>query len=67
MDLVCLLLGKHRKIENEAQHINVSKVIGFIILSQFNSQSLSPTTIPTSLLLNILIFEKYINDILGLC
>jgi hypothetical protein len=67
MDLECLLLGKHRKIENETQHVNVFKVIGLIILLQLNSQSLSRTTISTFLLLNVLIFKKYIIDILGLC
>lgn len=62
MDLKYLLLGKQRKIGNEAQRVNVSKVIGLIILSQFNSQSLSRTTISSSLL-SVLTFEKHFNDI----
>jgi len=32
MDLGCLLLDKQRKMGNEAQHVNVFKVIGLIIL-----------------------------------
>lgn len=63
----CLLLGKYWKIGKQAQHVNVSKVIGLIILSQFNSQSLLRTTISTSFLLDVLIFEKYIYEVGGLC
>ena len=58
MDLECLLQGKQRKIGDEAQYVNVSKVTGLIILSQVNSQSLSRTAISNSLLLNVLTFEK---------